>query len=53
MGLLAAYVQKMENAMAAIRIIVLTTPNAKTEDAPWRRSFQAVMLVKWIVKEGC
>ncbi len=32
MGLPVACVQKMKNAMAAIRIIVLTTPNAKTEN---------------------
>ncbi len=53
MGLPVNCVQKIENAMAAIRIPVLTTSNVKTENAPWRRNFQAVMPVKWIVKEGC
>ena len=53
MGLPVACVQKMKNAMAAIRITVLITPNAKTENVPWKRNFQAVMPVKWIVKEGC
>ena len=32
MDLPVACVQKMKNAMAAIRITVLTTPNAKTEN---------------------
>ena len=52
MGLPVACVQKMKNAVAAIRITVLTTPNVKTENVPWERNFQAVMPVKWIVKEG-
>ena len=44
MGLPVACVQKIKNAMAAIRIPVLTTSNVKTENAPWRRNFQAFTL---------
>ena len=53
MDLLVACVLKMKHVMAAIRITVLTMPDAKTENVPLQRGFQAVLPVKWIVKEGC
>ncbi len=46
-----ACVQKMQNAMAVIRITVLTMPNAKIENAPSKRDSWAVMPVKRIAKE--
>lgn len=49
----AVCVQKMQTAMAVIRITVLTMPGAKTEDAPSRRDSQAVMSVKRTAKEDC
>ncbi len=51
MDLPAACVQKIQNAMAVIRTAVLIAPDAKTENAPSRRDFQAVMPAKWIAKE--
>lgn len=51
MDLPAACVQRMKTAMVVIQTTVLTTPNAKTENAPLKWNSQAVMPVKWIAKK--
>ncbi len=53
MDLPAACVRKTQNAMAVMRITVLTATNAKTENAPLKEDFQVAMLVNWIAKKDC